>query len=209
VHRDGPLQVHLGAGHDRAEAGALERLGHQLHAERAVGAALGVDDGEADAVDGDRVAVAGVGGDRPRADGEHHHVRVLPHRGDLADLLDDPGEHARSPFAPAGCNPPGSPFVPDQVQRWADTARTRSRSASTARAGSSAPYTAEPATQQSTPASAGASMVSALMPPSISMRSVRWPVSTSRRAVRTFSRTSGMTSWPPKPGSTLITSSVS
>ena len=80
---------------------------------------------------------------------------------------------------------------------------------STARAGSSAPYTAEPATKQSTPASAAASMVSALIPPSISTSTVRCPVSTSRRAVRTLSSTSGMNACPPNPGSTVITSNVS
>jgi hypothetical protein len=52
-------------------------------------------------------------------------------------------------------------------------------------------------------------MVSALIPPSISTSSVRCPVSTSRRAVRTFSSTSGRKLCPPNPGSTLITSSVS
>jgi hypothetical protein len=52
-------------------------------------------------------------------------------------------------------------------------------------------------------------MVSALIPPSISTSTVRCPVSTNRRAVRTLSSTSGMNDCPPKPGSTLITSSVS
>ena len=52
-------------------------------------------------------------------------------------------------------------------------------------------------------------MVSALMPPSISTRIVSSPESTSRRAVRTFDSTSSMNDWPPKPGSTDITSRVS
>src|SRR5690606_5967417 len=48
--------------------------------------------------------------------------------------------------------------------------RAASRSARTAAAGSAAPYTAVPATKASAPASAACAMVSALIPPSTSMR---------------------------------------
>src|ERR1700752_851764 len=93
--------------------------------------------------------------------------------------------------------------------RCGDAAAARRRSDSTAAAGSAALYTAEPATKQSTPASAASAMVSSLMPPSISTTIVNSPASTSRRASATFASTSAMNFWPPKPGSTDMTSSVS
>ncbi|CFE61667.1 Uncharacterised protein [Mycobacterium tuberculosis] len=47
------------------------------------------------------------------------------------------------------------------------------------------------------------------MPPSISTRIVSSPASTILRTARTLLSTSGMNRWPPKPGSTDMTSRVS
>src|SRR4029453_11119114 len=84
-----------------------------------------------------------------------------------------------------------------------------SRSDAMRSAGTSPPNTADPATNVSAPASAAMPMVSAVMPPST------WS-QTSRPALRTASATrcsfgivSGMNDWPPKPGSTVITSTWS
>ena len=64
--------------------------------------ASAVDHGEADAVDRDRVAVPGTGHDGRARDREPHAVAEIGDRGDLAELLDDAGEHQMPPSVRRG-----------------------------------------------------------------------------------------------------------
>src|SRR5690606_1638695 len=93
----GALQVDPLIDHERAKRRPVESLLHDVG-----GGDLAVHIGhrEADAVAGDRVAGAGVGGDERSADGEHGSVAVPVEAGHAAQLLDDPGEHQR-PFGSA------------------------------------------------------------------------------------------------------------
>src|SRR5262245_46522675 len=85
-------------------------------------------------------------------------------------------------------------------------ALTSEASARAAPVGSPPPYTAEPATNQSAPASASPSMLDGPMPPSTSMRAAWRPSSRRRRSSRTLGRTPVMNFWPPNPGFTDIMS---
>ena len=63
--------------------------------------AVGRDDGQAAAVDGDRVAVAASSSDGGRARRSAGRVAEVVEGGDGAELLDDAGEHRRSSFVGA------------------------------------------------------------------------------------------------------------
>lgn len=78
-----------------------------------------------------------------------------------------------------------------------------------AAAGSSARKTAVPATNVSAPASAARSIVSGLIPPSTWIQMSRSRSSMTLRARRIFSSIGSMNDWPPNPGSTVMTSSMS
>ncbi|OMI41550.1 phosphoenolpyruvate synthase/pyruvate phosphate dikinase [Streptomyces sparsogenes DSM 40356] len=91
AERHGALQVDAGADGEGAEAGAVQGLGHDVGGEPAV---LEVDDGEADAVDGDRVAVLGAFGDDGAADQEAGRVAEVLDGDDLTQFFDDSGEHS-------------------------------------------------------------------------------------------------------------------
>src|SRR5690606_1152040 len=84
-------------------------------------------------------------------------------------------------------------------------ARARSRSRVTAASMSSAPYTAEPATNVSAPASAAWAMVASEMPPSTCSQTSdpRWRAAS--RSARSLGMVSAMNPCPPKPGSTVMT----
>jgi hypothetical protein len=93
----GPLEVDPVAGAQVGEAGAVEGLGHHVGGElagglRARGAGL-VGDGQAHAVDGDGRAVGGVLGDDGAAHGVTRRVGQGLDGDDLAEFLDDSGEH--------------------------------------------------------------------------------------------------------------------
>ena len=87
---DRPFQVDRVAGPQRAEVGAAERLVDDVRGPRC---RVDVDDGEAAAVDRDRVADLAVLDDDARAEREPVAVAA----DDLAELLDDPGEHCLFP----------------------------------------------------------------------------------------------------------------
>lgn len=93
AERHGALQVDPGAGGQRAEAGAVQRLGHDVGGELVVPE---VHDGEADAVDGDGVAVFGALGHDGAAQSEAGGVVELLDGGDLTQFFDNSGEHSVS-----------------------------------------------------------------------------------------------------------------
>ena len=103
---DRALEVDLVARLDAGEAGLVERLLHDVGGPR-VAVALG--DGQAAAVDGDRVAQPGVREDVLGMDGEPDGITLVLDPGDGAELLDDPGEHQLSPGCMVrrtfGCSP--------------------------------------------------------------------------------------------------------
>ena len=90
VDGDGAFEVDPVAGGHAAERGLVERLLHQVGGPAAV-AELG--DGQAAAVDGDRVAQARALEHGGRGDGEPDGVALVGDLGDGAELLDDAGEH--------------------------------------------------------------------------------------------------------------------
>ena len=71
------------------------------------------------------------------------------------------------------------------------------------------PYTADPATKTLAPASAARVMVSSVMPPSTWMATFTPEPSTAARARRIFGSITSRNAWPPKPGSTVMISSMS
>ena len=89
------LEVDPVAGLDTAQARLVERLLHDVGGPR-VAVALG--DGQAAAVDGDRVAEPGVGQHVLGVDGQPEGVALVLDPGHGAELLDDPGEHQLSLF---------------------------------------------------------------------------------------------------------------
>src|SRR4029079_2148594 len=95
--RDRTLEVHPVARRQLADGGLVQRLAHHVGGER-VRSAGGRDggDGEAAAVDRDRVAERGVLEDGTRGDGEPDRVALVLDGGDGAELLDDAGEHVSS-----------------------------------------------------------------------------------------------------------------
>ncbi|MDV6290353.1 hypothetical protein R2F25_30575 [Streptomyces sp. UP1A-1] len=95
----GAFQVDAGAGGEGAQAGAVQGLRHHVGGELV---ALVVDDGEADAVDGDGVAVPCPLGDHGAAQAEATGVVEGLDGGDLAQLFDDSGEHFPGPPASSG-----------------------------------------------------------------------------------------------------------
>ncbi len=94
VRHGGALEVHGASGGDPPQRRHVERLPHDIGGEpvRAL-----VDDGEAHAADGDGVAVRGIRHRLRRAHRETHAVARRLDGGDLADFLDDSGEHQFSP----------------------------------------------------------------------------------------------------------------
>ena len=90
---DGSLEVDPVAGVDLVERRLVERL---LHHVGGPGTALDRDDGQAAAVDRDRVAEAGAVEHGVGGDGETDRVGEVVDRGDGAELLDDAGEHQDS-----------------------------------------------------------------------------------------------------------------
>ena len=78
-------------GGERPERALGERLVHHVGGERL---ALTGGDGQADAVDGDRVAQVRVAGDHRAAHGEPDRVALVLQRLHGAELLDDAGEHS-------------------------------------------------------------------------------------------------------------------
>ena len=73
---------------------------------------------------------------------------------------------------------------------------------------SAALYTAEPATSTLAPAATATGAVAGPMPPSTSSSQSRPRLWIQPRMARTLSIMSGMKAWPPKPGSTVITSTM-
>ncbi|MPM98389.1 hypothetical protein SDC9_145575 [bioreactor metagenome] len=88
-----PFQVHPGALPQCAEVGAVEGLGHHIDAE---GLLVELGDGQADAVDADRVPVAGVGDHHGTTDAQYRGVLPESDIDDVADLLDNAGEHGHA-----------------------------------------------------------------------------------------------------------------
>src|SRR3954447_3404418 len=84
------LEVDGAVGLERAEGGAPQRLVHHVGAEEL--AAAQADGGQADAVDGDRVTLAQLAGER-RADAEPHPVARLVDAVDGAEVLNQSREH--------------------------------------------------------------------------------------------------------------------
>ena len=92
----GAFQVDRAARGQHAERRAAQGLAHHVGGEDAVDV---VDDGQADAVDRDRVAVPRVRGDHGPAHGDDGRVAArVGEVGDLTQFLDDAGEHQDSFF---------------------------------------------------------------------------------------------------------------
>ena len=92
VHRGGTLQVDWAAHRKCGQTRAVQRLGHHIGAELSV--RKHVHHGQAHTVDGDRIAVAGVGGHQRATDHQTRGITEVVGGDDLAELLDDSGEHA-------------------------------------------------------------------------------------------------------------------
>ena len=88
----GELEVDPGARVERADHGHGERLIHRLGGE-ALG--VGLDRGEADTVDGDRVAETDLAAE-PRRDPQPRALAVTLDALDAADVLHQSGEHRHS-----------------------------------------------------------------------------------------------------------------
>ena len=103
---DRALEVDPVARLDAGEAGLVERL---LHDVGGPGVAVALGDGEAAAVDGDRVAQPGIRQHVLGVDGEPDGIALVLDPGDGAELFDDPGEHQLSPGCMVrrtfGCSP--------------------------------------------------------------------------------------------------------
>ena len=97
VQRRGPFEVHVAADTHTAQARPVQRLLHHIGGELAV--CLHLDHRQADAVDGDGVAVPGVRGDDGSADDEPRRIGEVFLADDFAKLFDDSGEHAKSGYA--------------------------------------------------------------------------------------------------------------
>ena len=104
----------------------------------------------------------------------------------------------------------GRPTAGHAVHRWGVAARTRSRSSATARPGSSARVHRR-AGDEAVDARLGGGLDGVVVDAAVDLdeqpAGARCRPAAARS--RTLSSTSGMNSWPPNPGSTLITSSVS
>lgn len=99
AHGGGAFEVDAGADGEGAEAGAVEGFRHDVRGELV---ALVLDDGEADAVDGDRVTVLRALGDDGASQAEATRIAEVLDGGDLAQLFDDSGEHFPGPPATSG-----------------------------------------------------------------------------------------------------------
>ena len=95
----GAFEVDRGADGEGAEAGTVQGLRHDVGGELV---ALVLDDGEADAVHGDGVAVLRAVGHDGAAEPEARGVAEILDGGDLAQLFDDSGEHFPGPPASSG-----------------------------------------------------------------------------------------------------------
>src|SRR5690606_28063879 len=84
------FQVHAITRLASPQGGAVERLAHDVDGEPVV---VDVDDGEADAVDGDRRAMYGVAGREWATQSEAGVLLVAVQRDELAQFLHDSGEH--------------------------------------------------------------------------------------------------------------------
>src|SRR6478735_9069640 len=127
-------------------------------------------------------------------------------RGELGEQLVERLHHARV----AGVTDASVPRdAQDPAQRGAWRCAASARRAVIAASGSSAPKTAEPATNVSAPASAARSMVAAEMPPSTCSHTADPRRRASAARAESFGIVSGMNDWPPKPGSTVMTSTWS
>src|SRR5919197_1798079 len=93
------FEVDRGAGGEGAERGAGERFRHRVEREAIV---VDLDDGQAAALDGDRVADRDLRRGARRPDAEADAVRAALDGGDTAALADDPGEHGRSVMRACG-----------------------------------------------------------------------------------------------------------
>ncbi len=91
----GPFQIDAGSRLERAQAGPLKGLPHDIGGE---GAVREIYHGQADAVDRDGRAMCRVLGDERAADRVAGRVRVRLDGHDLAELLDDSGEHPGASF---------------------------------------------------------------------------------------------------------------
>ena len=88
------LEVDARAWGQRAEAAAIQCLGHDVDGEARL-VVLG--DGQADAVDGDRRAMDRVRDHQRALDAQDGRLRAVLDGTDVAEFFDDSGEHVMSP----------------------------------------------------------------------------------------------------------------
>jgi hypothetical protein len=86
----GKLEIDAGAGSERAERGAVEGFLGEVGVE--VGG-VGIERGEADAGDAERIAFAEAGGDAGSFDGDAANAAAIGEADEGSGLLDDAGEH--------------------------------------------------------------------------------------------------------------------
>src|SRR3984957_11454434 len=91
VHRGGPLEVDRATCGQPTQAGAGQRPPHPVGGELAAGQHF--DNRQAHAVDGDRVAMTGVGSHHRTLDGEASGIAQVILTDDLTQFLNDSGEH--------------------------------------------------------------------------------------------------------------------
>src|SRR5215217_2037040 len=92
VHRGSAFEVDAAAHADPTQAGTAQRLADHVSGERSVG--QNVDDRQADTVDSDGIAVAGVGRDDGATDDEPSGIAEVFLADDFAYFFNDSGEHA-------------------------------------------------------------------------------------------------------------------
>ena len=133
-------------------------------------------------------------------------VPPLPRRAGEMSQSDRRGTHAQRMLGAPLCLRHLPPLCGGRDDDAPPRARARRRRAIAAATDSRSLKTAEPATNQSAPASTIAAMVDSFTPPSTATRASSRPQSSSiSRACRMRSSDSGMKRWPPQPGLTLMT----
>src|SRR5438128_186830 len=122
------LDVHLGAGIERAERASPDRLGHGVEGDAPVGH---VRRGQAAAVDRDGVARARAGGRSGRLDYELRTLGPTVPAQDPTPLSHDPGEHTAKATQPRAS---ASSVSRTSISFWPRSAPSSARSSSTAAA---------------------------------------------------------------------------